>query len=314
MGSNIVLTDDNENVLVRYEYDVFGAVRSEVGISDNVRKFTGKEWDSDVRLYYFAARYYDPYIGRFTQRDPAGQGLNWYAYVDNNPMRFIDPTGMRKLSWRERNVAVAIFGWTIDYNKVRIKGGAKGRLAVDGIPAAIGGLFGGLPGAILGAVLNKSGSRTIGNTVYTTGDIGIRTLMHELTHIWQKPSLWEAASTGFLATIGFRGSVYDSTIIEGKAFSEYGIEQQASIVYNIANLLVKDVGSLEAPEIHALAYDYIPILKEIQGAGGPVAQTFYGMTSGMIENYFLTLQGSAYATVETWAVVSSGSLLDWHRK
>ena len=93
LGSNIVLTDDNKNVLVRYEYDVFGAVRSEVGTSDNSRKFTGKEYESDVKLYYFAARYYDPYIGRFTQRDPVGDGKNWYAYAFNNPLSYTDPTG-----------------------------------------------------------------------------------------------------------------------------------------------------------------------------------------------------------------------------
>ena len=76
-------------------YDVFGAVRSETGTSDNVRKFTGKEYDADVKLYYYSARYYDPYIGRFTQRDPIGQGVNWYAYTMNNPMKFIDPTGTK---------------------------------------------------------------------------------------------------------------------------------------------------------------------------------------------------------------------------
>jgi RHS repeat-associated protein len=94
LGSNIVLTDDDQNVIVRYEYDVFGAIRSEVGTSDNPRKFTGKEYESDVRLYYFAARYYDPYIGRFITRDPAGDGLNWYIYTENNPLKYIDPSGM----------------------------------------------------------------------------------------------------------------------------------------------------------------------------------------------------------------------------
>ena len=64
LGSNIVLTDDNQNVLVRYEYDVFGAIRNETGTSDNTRKFTGKEFDADSNLYYFATRYYDPYIGQ----------------------------------------------------------------------------------------------------------------------------------------------------------------------------------------------------------------------------------------------------------
>ena len=94
LGSNIVLTDDDQNVIVRYEYDVFGAVRAETGTSDNPRKFTGKEYESDVKLYYFAARYYDPYIGRFVSRDPAGDGLNWYIYTENNPLKYIDPSGM----------------------------------------------------------------------------------------------------------------------------------------------------------------------------------------------------------------------------
>ncbi len=37
--------------------------------------------------------YYDPYTGRFTQRDPAEDGVNWYAYMENNPLKYVDPTG-----------------------------------------------------------------------------------------------------------------------------------------------------------------------------------------------------------------------------
>ena len=101
MGSNIASTDDNQNVLARYEYDVFGAIRSETGTSDNTRKFTGKEFDADSNLYYYGARYYDPYIGRFTQRDSIADGVNWYAYtlmanipiftvVDSDPFVFTE--------------------------------------------------------------------------------------------------------------------------------------------------------------------------------------------------------------------------------
>ena len=74
-------------------YDVFGAIRTETGTSDNTRKFTGKEFDADSNLYYYGARYYDPYIGRFTQRDPVGDGVNWYAYTYNNPLKYTDPNG-----------------------------------------------------------------------------------------------------------------------------------------------------------------------------------------------------------------------------
>ncbi len=43
-----------------------------------------------------AQAYYDPYVGRFTQRDPIGDGSNWYAYVANNPLAFVDATGLEK--------------------------------------------------------------------------------------------------------------------------------------------------------------------------------------------------------------------------
>jgi RHS repeat-associated protein len=65
--------------------------------------FTGKERDSESGLDYFGARYYGSGMGRFTSTDPFTvtaarmtdpQQLNSYAYVRNNPLRHIDPTGM----------------------------------------------------------------------------------------------------------------------------------------------------------------------------------------------------------------------------
>jgi len=50
---------------------------------------------ADSRLYYFNARWYDADTGRFITEDPARDGLLWYAYANNNPLKFTDPTGMR---------------------------------------------------------------------------------------------------------------------------------------------------------------------------------------------------------------------------
>ena len=36
-------------------------------------------------------------MGRFIQQDPAGEGVNWYAYVDDNPVTGIDPEGLAYL-------------------------------------------------------------------------------------------------------------------------------------------------------------------------------------------------------------------------
>jgi uncharacterized protein RhaS with RHS repeats len=47
-------------------------------------------------LVYYRARYYDPTIGRFAQRDPIGfhGGINVYTYVQNNPVNATDPLGL----------------------------------------------------------------------------------------------------------------------------------------------------------------------------------------------------------------------------
>ncbi|MFG2677346.1 RHS repeat-associated core domain-containing protein [Streptomyces sp. NPDC048445] len=45
-------------------------------------------------LYHFAARYYDPNIGRFTTPDPSGQEQNPYLYAEGDPVNRIDPTGL----------------------------------------------------------------------------------------------------------------------------------------------------------------------------------------------------------------------------
>ena len=55
------------------------------------------EIDAATGLYYYNARWYDAQTGRFITEDPARDGQNWYTYVSNNPLRFIDPTGMRRV-------------------------------------------------------------------------------------------------------------------------------------------------------------------------------------------------------------------------
>jgi len=57
---------------------------------------TGRENDG-TGLYYYRARYYSPTLQRFISEDPigfAGGDVNFYAYVGNNPIRYIDPRGL----------------------------------------------------------------------------------------------------------------------------------------------------------------------------------------------------------------------------
>ncbi|WP_137940221.1 RHS repeat-associated core domain-containing protein [Chitinivorax sp. B] len=57
--------------------------------------YTGREPDV-AGLVYYRARWYDPSIGRFTQRDPIGLqgGINQYGYVDADPINLVDPYGL----------------------------------------------------------------------------------------------------------------------------------------------------------------------------------------------------------------------------
>lgn len=63
-------------------------------------KFTGKEFDQEggndgIGLYNFEARLYDPDIGIFAGADPLEEYFNVYSYTGQNPVNFIDPTGLQ---------------------------------------------------------------------------------------------------------------------------------------------------------------------------------------------------------------------------
>jgi RHS repeat-associated protein len=63
--------------------------------------FTGQNEDTEVGLVNLSHRLYDPRSGRFTSADPLvkdlldGQSFNRYAYAGNNPLSFVDPTGLQ---------------------------------------------------------------------------------------------------------------------------------------------------------------------------------------------------------------------------
>jgi len=58
--------------------------------------FTSREYDRESGLYFYRARYYDPSLGRFVSQDPIGitDDVNLYAYVGNNAINRVDPTGL----------------------------------------------------------------------------------------------------------------------------------------------------------------------------------------------------------------------------
>jgi len=100
LGSALLELDESAEVVTYEEYYPHGpssyqAVRSQTETPKRYR-YTGKERDEENDLYYHGARYYAPWLGRWTACDPAGLagGVNLYLYVRGNPVRLHDPTGL----------------------------------------------------------------------------------------------------------------------------------------------------------------------------------------------------------------------------
>ncbi|MES4787537.1 MAG: hypothetical protein C4294_19055 [Nitrospiraceae bacterium] len=98
LGSTSEVSTATASLSGRERYFPYGQVRYTWGSLPTTYNFTGQRLDGTGLLYY-GARYYAPRIGRFTQADtivpePGNpQSLNRFAYVNNNPLKYTDPTG-----------------------------------------------------------------------------------------------------------------------------------------------------------------------------------------------------------------------------
>lgn len=98
LGSIIDLIDVGGFVVQSYVYDSFGNIVQQEGALVNPYTYTGRELDLESGMYYYRARFYDSNIGRFITQDPIGMlsgSLNFYSYVGNNSINFIDPLGLQ---------------------------------------------------------------------------------------------------------------------------------------------------------------------------------------------------------------------------
>jgi len=108
LGSTQVVTDGSAVIVDQRSFAAFGASRNALSWSapepasftrSVTIGFTGHEDETELGLVNMQGREYDPRIGLFLQPDPIvqrasfSQSLNRYAYVFNNPLRFVDPSG-----------------------------------------------------------------------------------------------------------------------------------------------------------------------------------------------------------------------------
>ncbi len=111
-GSVTALTNEKGETTKTYSYNAYGKEqtfitpagnqsilylwKNETENGHNPFRFCGEYYDEETGLIYLRNRYYDPGMGRFITEDPIRDGLNWYVYCGNNPIRYTDSLGLDK--------------------------------------------------------------------------------------------------------------------------------------------------------------------------------------------------------------------------
>lgn len=144
-------------VCAQYEYGPYGEEISATGVleekyssggeltgysgvyEENPIRFSTKYYDAEARLYYYGYRYYSPDMGRWISRDPIEEqgGLNLYAFCGNDPVNFVDPSGLfvvMILDKKNNTLRVSDAG-----RKITVQAFTGGHLADDGTIILQGG-------------------------------------------------------------------------------------------------------------------------------------------------------------------------------
>ena len=124
LGSSSYITNLDGEVSQHIEYVPFGEVFIEERNNtwNTPYLFNGKEFDEETDLYYYGARYMDPQNSMWLGVDPLTEkypNLTGYCYTNNNPVKYIDPTGT---DWYRNDETAAIFWQEGNANSITYDG------------------------------------------------------------------------------------------------------------------------------------------------------------------------------------------------
>ncbi len=155
LGSTSITADIYGTNSIRQLYKAWGEVRYSSGSLPTKYQFTGQYSETYINLLWYGSRWFDPELGRWIQPDSIVpeyvqgiQAWNRFAYANNNPLAYTDPSG--HVAWFVTGAIGAAIGGII--------GGAlyyaKNRTSFDrgefGVAAGAGAIAGGLIGSGVG--------------------------------------------------------------------------------------------------------------------------------------------------------------------
>ena len=219
LGSVLALADEAQVIRTRYAYSPYGETRQAGQEDPNPLQYTGRESD-DTGLYYYRARYYDPELRRFISSDPIGlvSGPNAYSYVENNPLRYTDPSGLF-LGYGLSKMFGRLLGRTPDEIAY---GGKIFDVAIGGAVHDVAGCVGGTDiGIPLDLLRGFGGIRSIGlSTATTSGLYGVGATTGMATGAVTLPALfagyggYEVGSTFYGLYERYRGNSLGSDLYD----------------------------------------------------------------------------------------------------
>ncbi len=226
LGSVRQVVGQDGDVIARYDYLTFGSLvdRREPESGFMPYLYTGQEYDQEIGLYNYRARFYASEIGRFLDVDPKRQFFSPYLYAANDPVAYVDPTG----TFSFKSLFSAIGGVLIGAVEILVG------VAVDVVAGVLEVVTGGLSTPASVALAALSG------TFYGAG---ISSIMYSVFHVddfdWKEYGIQMGigAATGALAFgIGALGSAAAEGATGVKAAVEAG--REVSQAARAANILI----------------------------------------------------------------------------
>lgn len=168
LGSACLELDEAGNVISYEEYYPYGSTsyqggRSAAEVGLKRYRYTGKERDDETGLYYHGARYYAPWLGRWSSFDPAIYRESTfeyatyqpYVYVQNKPVIAFDPDGeaINFLAAAVGTAVGAVIGGGIEAGRQLYTQGRVSDWGSVGASAAGGAVSGAVAGLTMGASL-----------------------------------------------------------------------------------------------------------------------------------------------------------------